>query len=118
MLNKMLLVLVCLMALATCQPFYTRPDFFVGNSTKWTAYLNGIYTDVNTTSLGLKKIPAIATTLSCWGSCWAVTGATSLYNLTPNGFRVYLRFAYPTDTLTVAYATNNFALNFFIFSLD
>jgi hypothetical protein len=110
MLSKVLLILVCLLVLATSQINYSSRAPITGSSTNWLSYrgsTNAIYTIVNITSLGLKKRPIVTAVLSCTNICWTVTGMSSIYNLSPTGFEVYLTWtsvspAYPGLTVAVA----------------
>jgi hypothetical protein len=64
-------------------------------STPWQPYTggaNGIYVDVNTSSAGFSGTPLYFTSLGGNSSHWATTGATSIYQPTPTGFRVYVRW--------------------------
>src|SRR5438105_15297019 len=62
-------------------------------STNWVVYSpTGIYVDVNTSSAGFTTTPVYVTSLAGNSSHWATTGASSVYNPTPTGFRVYVRW--------------------------
>jgi hypothetical protein len=76
----------------------------VGN-TAWQQYPGGegVYVDVNTSSAGFTSTPIYITSLGGLGYHWETTGATAIYNATPTGFRVYVRFA-PARPLTPAIA--------------
>ena len=75
----------------------------VGN-TAWQQYgAEGIFVDVDTSSAGFKTTPIYITSLGGRGNHWQTTGATAIYNPTPTGFRVYLRFA-PLGPITPAFA--------------
>ncbi|MDY8138181.1 T9SS type A sorting domain-containing protein [Aquimarina sp. 2201CG5-10] len=72
----------------------------------WVDYnTTGIYVDVDTKSCGFKTTPHYLVTLESVGNKgyhWYISGAPSLYNITPTGFRVYLRWTdAPSDLPTV-----------------
>lgn len=77
-----------------------QPYFVPGNVT--TAG-EGIFVDVDTTSAGFTTTPIYITSLGGTGYHWGTTGATSIYNPTPTGFRVYIRFP-DGSSLTPAFA--------------
>ena len=63
-------------------------------STNWQAYgANGLYLDVDTSAGKFTAKPRYFTSIGGTSSQWATTGATSIYNATPTGFRVYVRFS-------------------------
>ena len=63
-------------------------------STNWQAYgTNGLYLDVDTSAGKFTTAPRYFTSIGGSSSQWATTGATSIYNATPTGFRVYVRFS-------------------------
>ncbi len=63
-------------------------------ATNWVKYTNsGIYLDVDTSSAGFTTTPKYFTSIGGTSSQWSTTGATSIYNATKNGFRVYVRWA-------------------------
>jgi len=74
----------------------------VGN-TAWQPFPGGIFVDVNTTFAGFTKTPLYITSLGGNGYHWATAGATSIYEPTPTGFRVYVRWL-NGDPLTPAFA--------------
>ena len=51
------------------------------------------YLDVDTSAGKFTSTPRYFTTLGGNSSHWATTGATSIYNATPTGFRVYVRWS-------------------------
>src|SRR5258705_3852714 len=62
-------------------------------STSWLVYgPSGIYVDVNTSSAGFTTTPVYVTSIGGNSSHWSTTGATSIYNATATGFRVYVRW--------------------------
>ena len=59
----------------------------------WKDYSNlGIYVDVDTSSCGFTKTPQYIVSLEGKSHHWCANGTTSIYNATPNGFRIYLRW--------------------------
>ena len=63
-------------------------------STNWQAYGgNGVYLDVDTSAGKFTTTPKYLTSIGGNSSHWATTGATSIYNATPTGFRVYVRWS-------------------------
>jgi hypothetical protein len=66
----------------------------VGN-TAWQQYPDGegIFLDVDTSSFGFETTPIYITSLGGKSGHWGTTGATSIYDPTPKGFRVYVRFS-------------------------
>ena len=59
----------------------------------WKDYSNlGIYVDVDTSSHGFTETPHYIVTLEGRTHHWSANGATSIYNATPKGFRIYLRW--------------------------
>ena len=64
-------------------------------STNWQPYggNTGIYLDVDTSVGKFTSTPRYFTTIGGNSSHWATTGATSIYNATPTGFRVYVRWS-------------------------
>lgn len=63
--------------------------------TAWQPYPpgNGIFVDVDTTAARLTGTPVYITSIGGNSSHWATTGATSVYQATATGFRVYVRWA-------------------------
>ena len=64
-------------------------------STSWQAYSGntGVYLDVDTSAGKFNATPKYTTSLGGNSSHWATTGVTSIYNATPTGFRVYVRWS-------------------------
>jgi hypothetical protein len=59
----------------------------------WKDYGNlGIYVDVDTSSSGFTETPHYMVSLEGNTHHWSTSGANSIYNPTPTGFRVYLRW--------------------------
>ncbi|WP_420571681.1 T9SS type A sorting domain-containing protein [Kordia sp.] len=74
----------------------------------WVDYnggVGGIYVDVNTSACGFTQTPHYLVTLESTtnsGYHWYINGVPSIYLATPNGFRVYLRWAdHPSDNPTI-----------------
>ncbi len=76
-------------------------------STNWQAYVGntGIYVDVDTSAGKFTSTPRYFTTFGGNSSHWGTTGVTSIYNATPTGFRVYVRWS-DGSTLTPAQANS------------
>jgi hypothetical protein len=66
----------------------------VGN-TAWQQYPDGegVFVDVDTSSAGFTTTPIYITSLGGLSQHWGTTGATSIYQPTPTGFRVYVRWS-------------------------
>jgi hypothetical protein len=65
-------------------------------STAWQPYIGatpGIYVDVNTSAGKFSAPPVYITSLGGNSGNWQTTGATSIYQATATGFRVYVRWA-------------------------
>jgi hypothetical protein len=67
-------------------------------STAWQKYpppsgTTGIFVDVDTSAAGFSGTPLYYTSIGGNSSHWATTGATSIYQPTATGFRVYVRWA-------------------------
>jgi hypothetical protein len=64
-------------------------------STNWQPYSGdtGVYLDIDTSHGHFTTTPRYFASLGGSSSHWATTGATSIYNPTPNGFRVYVRWS-------------------------
>lgn len=62
-------------------------------NTKWIQYSkNGIYVDVDTSWAGFTEIPVYVSSISGRTRHWVARGASSIYQSTPNGFRVYINY--------------------------
>ena len=60
----------------------------------WTYYSsNAVYKDIDISGCGFTSTPVITTSLAGTSSHWTVTGMTSIYSPTKNGFRIYLNGA-------------------------
>jgi hypothetical protein len=64
-------------------------------STNWQPYSGntGVYLDIDTSAGKFTTTPKYFTSLGGNLSHWATTGATSIYDATPTGFRVYVRWS-------------------------
>jgi hypothetical protein len=76
-------------------------------STNWQPYSgnSGIYLDVDTSAGKFTSTPRYVATIGGNSSHWSTTGASSIYNATPTGFRVYLRWS-DGSSLTPAQANS------------
>lgn len=64
---------------------------YTGKTNNWKTYSgNGIYVDVDFDELDLCKTPKVFVSLLCTSHCWMTTGATSIYLLSNDHFRVYV----------------------------
>ncbi|WP_279636134.1 M57 family metalloprotease [Corallococcus terminator] len=62
-------------------------------ATAWQQYsADGIYLDVNTAGCGFSTTPLFFTSIGGVSGQWESSGATAIYNPSPTGFRVYLKF--------------------------
>ena len=84
----------------------------IGN-TNWVEYyptgssqLAGIYVDIDTSSGGFTGTPVYITSVVGDHYHWGTTGASSIYEATPTGFRVYLR-QWDGAPITPQYANEN-----------
>jgi hypothetical protein len=63
-------------------------------ATAWQVYSpTGILLDVDTRAGNFAAVPVYVASLGGSSSHWSTTGATSIYNAAPTGFRVYVRWA-------------------------
>jgi len=122
MMIKGLAALFCLLTLVVSDILYAAPRlFFSGESANWSQYTwgptpNGIFQTIDLSSLNLTKTPGISTSLECMTSCWAATGVTSHYGVSPQGFSVYIRFPSDSGDLTLSLAIESkFVLKYLIF---
>jgi hypothetical protein len=53
---------------------------------------SGIYVDVDTSGAGFRVTPPYFTSLGGNSNHWSTSGSNAVYNATPNGFRIYLRW--------------------------
>ena len=68
------------------------PKIFTGISEEWQTYNDhGIMIDIDFSLLNLKNIPQVHTSIYGNRSHWDTTGASSIYQLTNKGFRVYIK---------------------------
>ena len=96
------------------------PRMYFGSTDDWQQYTsnpNGIYVDVDFSHLNLFFPPVVHTFLTCSSRCWTATGATSIYNLSRSGFRVYLKGFGFTATPSNAQEWN-FVLHYTIINQD
>jgi hypothetical protein len=77
-------------------------------STNWIQfeYGPGIYVDIDASSAGFSGTPQYITSLGGNNDHWRTTGATSIYNATNAGFRVYVRNVDDAN-ITPQYANQN-----------
>jgi hypothetical protein len=63
-------------------------------STAWQPYNGtaGVYLDVNTSAAGFSSTPVYVTSLGGNSGNWSTAGATSVYQASPTGFRVYVKW--------------------------
>lgn len=63
-------------------------------STAWTVYSpSGITLKVDTSAAKFSTTPVYVTSIGGNSSHWATTGATSIYEASPTGFRVYVKWS-------------------------
>ena len=67
---------------------------------------------VDISHCGLTKVTRIITWMTCTGFCWSANGSDKIYNLTNEGFRVYLNnygaeLKRGENILRAPFATNN-----------
>ncbi|GEM_PF-1410256 len=63
----------------------------IPGATNWVQFGdNGLFVDVNTGFAEFTETPIYITSLGGNGNHWRTTGATSIYNATPSGFRLYV----------------------------
>ncbi len=77
--------------------------------TGWQIYTtDGIYIDVNTSSANFSSTPVYVASLrsNMISSQWKVDGVDGIYNATPTGFRIYIRWWNGTP-MTPAMANQN-----------
>ena len=70
----------------------TGPIYF-GKTDNFKLYEDqvGFYVDIDYSELNLSRPPLVHAYLSCNGNgCWTTYGASSIYNLSRKGFRLYL----------------------------
>ena len=62
-------------------------------STNWISVGQGdIYVDVDTSAAGFSSVPNYVTSLAGNSNHWITTGASSVYLLTEDGFRIYIHY--------------------------
>ncbi len=108
--QQIIYLLFFALGLLTTQAQMTIGDVKIGQGvtspSDWVDYnTTGIYVDVNTSSCGFTSTPHYIVTLesiSNKGYHWYISGVPSIYNRTPTGFRVYVRWTdAPSDLPTV-----------------
>jgi len=52
----------------------------------------GVFIDVDTSTVHFTRTPTYITALHGFGAHWRITGGSSVYNVIPTGFRIYIRF--------------------------
>ena len=69
---------------------------------QWKNYPNGtgVMVDIDTSDAHFAQTPLYFTSIAGISHHWATAGATSIYDATPTGFRIYVRWA-EGDPLTV-----------------
>jgi hypothetical protein len=80
---------------------------------------DGVYVDVDTSAAGFVQTPIYVTSIGGDSYHWAVTGASAVYQATPTGFRVSIRWEkgfWDDKTLTPEFAnTNKWHINWIAF---
>lgn len=65
----------------------------IPGKTNWIAYgKNGIYVDIDTSGAGFHGTPLYFPSIGGTGNQWATSGSNAVYNSSPTGFRVYIRW--------------------------
>ena len=94
---------------------------FYGTANSWqdyTAFPNAIFIDVSFPQLNLQNPPFVTTFLTCSSQCWEMQGTTSIYKLTPTGFRVYLRNTHRSSWTVQDAIFKQFVLNYKLEAYD
>jgi len=61
------------------------------DTTNWKDFSSmGVYLDVDITSCGFIKVPTVTTSIEGADHHWMLTGTSSIYNVQPSAFRIYL----------------------------
>jgi hypothetical protein len=96
--NKSIILLIALFFcfLAANSQIFSRETKIYGTASNWVDYDIfcpgiGIYIDVDLTSENLKKTPIVFPTITGTSNHWQIVGTTSIYRLSPTGFRIYLK---------------------------
>jgi hypothetical protein len=69
-------------------------------ATNWQQYdpgsplLRGVYVDVDTSHGDFKKTPNYVTSVCGHNKVWELAGTSAVYDPTPTGFRIYVRWSY------------------------
>ncbi|MCI5117686.1 MAG: hypothetical protein D3913_06930 [Candidatus Electrothrix sp. LOE1_4_5] len=73
-------------------------------ATEWIQYggdaKTGVYVDVDTSAASFTKTPIYTTSIAGKSSHWHTTGASSVYNPSPTGFRIYVRWSELDNPMT------------------
>jgi hypothetical protein len=71
----------------------TRTGKTAAGNTNWLVYQpNAIYVDVDTSSANFNSVPNYVTSLGGVQQHWDTVGASSVYQASRTGFRIYVRF--------------------------
>ena len=84
-----------------------------GESSDWKDDPKDAYSvqvDIDLSDLNLKNAPFVQTFVTCSRTCWLIGGASSIYDLTNKGFRVYLHL--PEDWTAAQVKANNYVLHY------
>ena len=68
-------------------------DLTADERSKTSGSYGGIFIDVNTSAAKFKNTPHYLASLQGTSSMWDVSGINAVYDPTPEGFRIYLRWA-------------------------
>merc|ERR1712003_230029 len=69
-----------------------KPCIGVTSANDWKPYkTKGIYVDVDISHCGFDQISNVMTSITCEKHCWRAIGINSIYKMTPESFRIYLR---------------------------
>ncbi len=78
--------------------------------TEWQQYegeMPGIYVEVDTRAAKFKRTPHYVASLVGRTNHWLTTGGSCIYNPTPTGFRIYVRYADSSaENMTPAFAND------------
>lgn len=86
----------------------THPQDWVNYGTNSWPQPGGFYIQIDTSNCGFTKTPHYLISIEGTGGFhWYLSGLNSIYNATPNSFRVYLRWTdAPSDFATIGSSTN------------
>merc|ERR1712003_313581 len=69
-----------------------RPCIGVTSANDWKPYkTKGIYVDVDISHCEFDQISNVMTSITCEKHCWRAIGINSIYKMTPESFRIYIR---------------------------